>query len=483
MKNLNNKFGNIIIKNKMNIISITIIIAIGIHSYFNHFQEKKIPSKTNTIKKIRKIARAEDNIENKLSTVLVLDLNEDGKINTTNVNKSKIFFDLSGNDMSNQTAWITKEDGFLVYDKNRNGQIDNITELFGNPFQTGFEELKELFDSNRDDIIDKNDLKFSELKIWKDLNQDGKSMKNKINGKIIDNELHSLDSLNIKAINLRNKNINIVTNGNILKQKSTFTKSNKKNLIANIEFKINKSNTSYAKPYILTAEALLLPWLRGYGNINSAHVEYSINKSFLSFAKEFSKKDVNYINSNFDIFIKKWTRLGDLHKKYNIKRDYLTMDDKVWIMENIIVDFLFKKSIEDAFKANKKSSNLYNEEYINIHFNDFRKRNFLLFIMQATYKKVFRGSYYNDNGDNIKVNNKKLLEKSILSFYNKKQTKEDLIYVSTIIHTFKSYFKLNGTSIENKIKNKINKEIIHLAFFSKNKNIQLSINKILKKRQ
>lgn len=43
-------------------------------------------------------------------------------------------------------------DAFLAVDKNNNGTIDDVTELFGNSSETGFEELAE-YDSNEDGVI------------------------------------------------------------------------------------------------------------------------------------------------------------------------------------------------------------------------------------------------------------------------------------------------------------------------------------------
>ncbi len=79
---------------------------------------------------------------------LILDLNGDG-VKTISQQTSKTFFDLSGDGMSEQTGWVDSNDGLLVYDKNGNGKIDDISELFGNANQSGFSELKQLFDANR----------------------------------------------------------------------------------------------------------------------------------------------------------------------------------------------------------------------------------------------------------------------------------------------------------------------------------------------
>ncbi len=93
---------------------------------------------------------------------------------------SGALFDHNNNGIRTSTGWISGDDGLLVRDLNGNGIIDNGSELFGDSTQllngamanNGFEALRDL-DSNQDGIIDADDAAFNELKIWRDLNQDG----------------------------------------------------------------------------------------------------------------------------------------------------------------------------------------------------------------------------------------------------------------------------------------------------------------------
>ncbi|MCK6435004.1 MAG: hypothetical protein L6Q68_18520 [Aquabacterium sp.] len=77
------------------------------------------------------------------------------------------------------------DDGWLVRDLNGNGQIDSCRELFGADTQidvagvarnagSGFEALAAL-DTNADGVFDALDAAFGQLRIWRDLNQDGLS--------------------------------------------------------------------------------------------------------------------------------------------------------------------------------------------------------------------------------------------------------------------------------------------------------------------
>jgi len=88
----------------------------------------------------------------------------------------------------------------LVLDRNGNGTIDNGRELFGDSTiksngQTaidGFDALADL-DGNHDGIVNSNDAQFSNLRLWRDLNQDGISQTG---------ELFTLASQNIVGIHV-----------------------------------------------------------------------------------------------------------------------------------------------------------------------------------------------------------------------------------------------------------------------------------------
>jgi len=105
---------------------------------------------------------------------LALDTNKDGFISTTSLEESNSYFDITGDGLREHVGWIKAEDALLTYDKNDNGQIDGIDEVFGNLSESGFNELKRLIDSNHDNKIDRRDELFCRLQTWNDLNQDGK---------------------------------------------------------------------------------------------------------------------------------------------------------------------------------------------------------------------------------------------------------------------------------------------------------------------
>jgi hypothetical protein len=125
---------------------------------------------------------------------LVLDLNGNG-LELTDVTKNEgVIFDITGDGSKEVVSWVAPSDGFLAYDKNGNGIIDNGKELFGdqNGARNGFEELAK-YDTDSNGLIDHNDLVFNSLSVWQDHNRDGVTD---------EGELRSMDEAGIRAIGL-----------------------------------------------------------------------------------------------------------------------------------------------------------------------------------------------------------------------------------------------------------------------------------------
>ena len=205
---------------------------------------------------------------------LILDLDGDG-IETVALEKG-VNFDFDNNGFAEKTGWIGKDDGLLVRDINKNGQIDNGGELFGDlttvddtVASNGFEALK-MFDKNQDGIINSSDEIYSELQVWKDSNQ---------NGKVDANELLSLSQLGITGFNLNYENINIVDeNGNSHTQKSTYVKlDGSRGVLEDVWFQKDSADTiaietNQTDILMEETEAIRkLPDIQGYGNQHSLH--------------------------------------------------------------------------------------------------------------------------------------------------------------------------------------------------------------------
>jgi uncharacterized repeat protein (TIGR01451 family) len=102
-------------------------------------------------------------------TPIVIDLNGDG-IKTIARADSQGTFDLLGTGSGINSGWLSGDDGFLVVDRNGNGSIDDISEMFGGSSKgDGFAKLAS-FDSNGDGVVDAKDADFAGLKIWRDVN-------------------------------------------------------------------------------------------------------------------------------------------------------------------------------------------------------------------------------------------------------------------------------------------------------------------------
>ena len=131
---------------------------------------------------------------------LVLDLDGDG-IESVGIDAANpILFDPTGTGIKTATGWVKSDDAYLVLDHNGNGSIDSGAELFsdatpldaGGIAADGFAALAQE-DSNGDGTISATDARWAELRLWRDLNQDGLAQSD---------ELLSLESQHITALKL-----------------------------------------------------------------------------------------------------------------------------------------------------------------------------------------------------------------------------------------------------------------------------------------
>ena len=74
-------------------------------------------------------------------------------------------FDLNADGQAEQINFVAPGSGFLVFDRNADGKINDGRELFGPTTQDGFQELSAL-DGDHNGWIDENDAAYSQLQVW-----------------------------------------------------------------------------------------------------------------------------------------------------------------------------------------------------------------------------------------------------------------------------------------------------------------------------
>lgn len=193
---------------------------------------------------------------------LVLDLDGDG-IELTQGSNS-VLFDHNADGIKTGTQWVTGDDGLLVRDINGNGAIDSGRELFGDQTllpneqlaSNGFSALAAL-DSNNDGVFDVNDSAYSELRVWRDLNQDGISQVE---------ELQTLANARIESINLNTGNQNT----------STFTQNGVGRTIQNVNFTTNNFYREFNSNPVITDAAAGLPQMQGAGQVRDLRESMSL---------------------------------------------------------------------------------------------------------------------------------------------------------------------------------------------------------------
>lgn len=161
----------------------------------------------------------------------MINLDDEGLITTSLKNGEYVFFDIDGDGLKEKTAWISGGNAFLAVDKNGNGVIDDVNELFGGKERgAGFAKLSQL-DSNGDGKIDKSDERYSELLLWQDRNFDGITD---------DGELQSLEAAGVECIDLNYISQDVWQNGNLLGEVSSGIYSGKDVNVVDVYFKFSK---------------------------------------------------------------------------------------------------------------------------------------------------------------------------------------------------------------------------------------------------
>lgn len=147
------------------------------------------------------IAEFKGGVQVGVSSPIVLDLNGDG-VSLVNNRDTNVAFDWDRDGRRNQTGWIGRDDGFLVFDRDGDGLVSNGSELsFTNDKPGAKSDLDGLraFDSNGDGQFSSDDEKFGEFHIWRDANANGRSEAG---------EISTLNDAGVASINLTGQAVN-----------------------------------------------------------------------------------------------------------------------------------------------------------------------------------------------------------------------------------------------------------------------------------
>jgi len=196
---------------------------------------------------------------------LVLDLDGDG-IETVGSDK-KILFDHDNDGVKTATGWVSADDGLLVMDRNDNGVIDAGHELFGDSAKLGngklaadgFSALSDQ-DTNQDGKVDSKDTNWKQLKVWRDLNQDGISQAN---------ELFTLEKVGIASLNVAKKSNNqTLGNGNQLADSGTFTRTDgRTGNMGDVNLVEDAFHRQFTNAIVVTDDVRKIPDMQGTGKV------------------------------------------------------------------------------------------------------------------------------------------------------------------------------------------------------------------------
>jgi hypothetical protein len=196
---------------------------------------------------------------------LVFDLDGDG-IEITQQSGGAITFDHNADGIRTASAWAAADDGLLAFDRDGNGTIDSGRELFGNNTvlangqlaADGYAALREL-DSNADGVLNAADAAYTQLRIWRDLDQDGNSDAG---------ELQLLDQVGVTQINLtKNAYSQTLADGTRLDGLGQFTLNGQTRTYTDAWFAENPFYREFTQSIEVSEAVAALPGMRGSGAV------------------------------------------------------------------------------------------------------------------------------------------------------------------------------------------------------------------------
>ncbi|EIF50430.1 calcium-binding protein, partial [Sulfurovum sp. AR] len=388
---------------------------------------------------------------------LVLDLDQDGLISTQNLADSSAFFDITGDGIREQVGWVEANDGILVYDKDEDGWVDGVDEVFGNLSKSGFEELKEIADSNHDFRIDRRDELYNRLQVWQDENQDGRSQ---------ESELKSLSEAGISSIDLRAIETDININGNMISEASHYTDlQGDLELAADVQLQFDTRITDISPEDIpdFTVDPITndFPDLRGYGLVLDSFYGYNMNEAFKNLTLDYTL-DISKVSGSFQAYLEGWT--GYTAKQQELQAQYgldeaptvSDIDKKVWILEKFIAQSASTPRIENRLISNAEllkagnaqnlsmTNSRYITSYINGHYSILFNRYQAIFSIEAFYQDDLVGLEYSVNTDTFVLTDSVAFYNSAIAYLNSDTAGfEDKLYLAQMMKNLKADDTLN----------------------------------------
>jgi len=266
-----------------------------------------------------------------VNSALVLYLGSAMGPSTTEVFRSKVFFDFEGRGRAVQTGWIGPDSGFLIMpDAFSDYDAVNGLNLFGNhtpgnenpgeeqSMETGRALVKNpevslgfaalaRYDNDSNGVIDKNDPVWSKLKVWRDVNQ---------NGQIDKGEIFALDELDIVALNLEaDKEGSFLPDNNYLFASGSYRLSDGgRGRLDEIYFqRVSASRKFLRKVFVSPAIEEIVPDIKGGGVVRDLREAAAQDPALLEAIKLFNsaksrEDEIDLIDSMMVI----WAATGDL---------------------------------------------------------------------------------------------------------------------------------------------------------------------------
>ena len=216
-------------------------------------------------------------------------------------------FDIDNDGIAQKVSWINSGDAILVYDRNNNGTIDNGLELFGDNTllengeyaKSGIEALQE-FDTDNDNKITINDLKFSDLKLLKS-----------------DNTTITLEQAGIKEIHLDYQVTNKTdeNNNRQIKEAKFITNDNQEHIYG--EFMLNQNIYQSISAEIIeeSEEVKTLPDISGSGLVHSLHqaIMRDVSQDILNKLKQFiNEENIDIKHQLCEELLYKWANTENI---------------------------------------------------------------------------------------------------------------------------------------------------------------------------